>query len=73
MEIEKGIPIFDGRPRANAQRIKYPWADLEVGDSFFAEINTNALRTNSLYHAKKLNKEFVIRKDGNGSRAWRVK
>ncbi len=73
MKIEKGIPVRDPRTDANGVRRKYPWDEMETGDSFFAPVSSNALRTTAAYHAKKTGQEFIVRKENDGARAWRVK
>lgn len=73
MIIEKGIPVRDPRADANETRRKYPWSAMEVGDSFFATVSANALRTTAAYHARKTGREFIVRKENDGARAWRTK
>lgn len=72
MEIEKGIPLSDPRALANKGRSKYPWAQMEVGDSFHARVSSNSLRTTAAHFARKTGWKFVVRKDGEGARAWRI-
>lgn len=72
MFIEKGIPVHDPRGNANASRGKYPWEAMQIGDSFFAAVSPNALRTTAQYHARKTGRKFVVRKEGDGARAWRI-
>lgn len=72
MKIETGIPITDRRAATNASRAKYPWAALEVGQSFFADIDPNALRAAAFRYGKRHGKEFKVRTDGDGARAWRT-
>lgn len=61
--IEKDIPI----PKEG--RSKYPWHDMEIGDSFVIpklSISTGAV--NDRYKPKK----FIARKHGNEYRVWRI-
>ncbi len=66
MIIEKNIPI------PSVSRAKYPWDDLEVGDSFKANSEPSTLRSCARFQNKKTGKEFAVRKDGDGARAWRT-
>ena len=84
-EIEKGIPIPAVQRRA-AGSSKYPFASLEVGDSFFVAATPsegesqneasdrvfNSL-SGSKYRAKKhLNRDFTARVVDGGVRVWRT-
>ena len=65
IEIEKGIPM------AAPHKRKYPFREMEVGDSFRAP---DALRSVSSYNTWLRPKHFVIRIAGDGSRrVWRDK
>lgn len=50
---------------------KYPWADLEVGDSFAVPANTS-FRTQASAAAKKLKRRFTVKQIGDEMRVWRV-
>lgn len=63
--IESNVPI--------PSRYKYPFNDLEVGDSFFVP---NARRAN-LYslaslRGKQLHRRFITKAEAGGVRVWRV-
>lgn len=68
-KIEKNalVPPPSGRPR------RYPFGDMEVGDSFWfaAAIYLQAAPA-AAYYGKRNNKKFSVRKDGDGYRCWRV-
>ena len=74
IKVEKGIPL----PRSNAS--KYPWKDLEIGDSFFCPgkkiSQVNATMCPIDYRGKR---KFAARtrtlEDDNeeGVRIWRIK
>ena len=78
IQIEKNIPMPEGR----ATGMRYPYADMEVGDSFYVETNG----TNELATARRLRgsshafvnrkggegQKFSVRKMDNGFRVWRV-
>lgn len=56
------------------KRVKYPFEDMEVGDSFFVETDEKGrhrLSESCQYHGKKNNKVFATRKELNGFRVWR--
>lgn len=72
MLIEKNIPVIDAREQANAARTIYPWKDMNVGDSFYAEVSPNALRTTAAHHTKRIGWTFKVAKEGGGARCWRV-
>lgn len=64
IKIEKDIPI----PK-NRRKQKYPWHDMEVGDSFLIQRNTLSMgAVNDRYSPKK----FIARKVENGVRIWRI-
>ena len=70
IEIEKGIPL----PTRGAVRRKYPWAEMEVGDSFaakfssagsaYATAKTGGLRNNMKFTARRI--------EGDEYRIWRI-
>lgn len=68
MQIEKDIPITDHR----GAEPKYPWPEMDVGDSFFAEVHPSTLRPSARQYGQRHGKVFRVRKEGAGSRAWRV-
>ena len=67
--IEKGIVV----PKRWGS--KYPFEEMEVGDSFFAKANSGSLLTMAKYFIKKNKNDwkFVSRKEGDGVRIWRTK
>lgn len=68
LEIEKNIPV----PKLIV-RNTYPYKELEVGESFFVEGVGNRTMLNSNYtNGKKLNRKFILRREGNGCRIWRI-
>lgn len=73
MKIEKNLPIPSsvvGRPAI------YPWADMEIGDSFLAMPDggktslTSKLSTCAAHAFGKGN--YATRKEGDGVRVWRT-
>lgn len=68
--IEKDIPIAS---RKNKFSI-YPFAEMEVNDSFFVpNIRQQTLSSAAYYFSKKHPpKKFATRQENNGSRVWRI-
>ena len=70
--IEKNIPL----PERKSREIKYPFADMQVGDSFYAEKGWQTVYNASTYFRKTrklLNWKFRCAPEGDGCRIWRVK
>lgn len=54
-------------------RVRYPFPDLAIGDSFLARTNNIQVMRNLAYRSgKKLGRRFVARKCETGVRVWRV-
>jgi hypothetical protein len=68
-EVKKGIAIDKGVPMRKVRR--YPWAGLEVGDSFFIE-NSGGDDSNLRALAKRHGYKVSIRREQGGVRVWRV-
>jgi len=76
-KIEKNIPIPEGR-----SRIKYPWPDMDVGDSVLIQAEEkeplHKLRRKIWqyphYYGKKNGKKFktMLDHEANGVRVWRI-
>ena len=75
IKIDKNIPV-----PANASA-RYPWAEMEVGDSFFVEDKENIYSQQSSLstagrvwaNAHKNGSKFITRKVEKGLRIWRIK
>lgn len=68
-QIEKGVPLPVGRSGAG----KYPWRQMEVGDSFFVPSATLAkFSTSRKYAEGQTGFKFAIRTVGMGVRIWRI-
>lgn len=67
-KIEKGVPM----PKL---RNKYPFRQMEVGDSVYIP-NSHAAASKSSYAAydfqKRTGRKFISRKEGDGIRIWRI-
>lgn len=74
MLIEKDVPLTDQRGvgKSSGRPAKYPWAEMEVGDSFKAEVAPDVLRASASGYGRRNGFSFVVRKEGDGSRAWRT-
>jgi hypothetical protein len=74
--LDRSVPIPMNAGRGNK---KYPWADMQIGDSFFVPAGIlNTLRTRAAEAGRKHNMKFVARSwehDGGveGVRIWRFK
>jgi hypothetical protein len=71
--IEKQVPL----PEANRppRTSKYPFGDMEVGDSFLAtDIKSATMYSSVARYAKSVNntKKFTVRTVSDGVRVWRT-
>ena len=76
IKIDKDIPIAAHPPKTKVS--KYPWPDMEVGDSFFLPgIKTadfsGAAHSAGLRTGKKFSLRSVTEDGVEGARCWRVK
>ena len=61
--IDKNVPI------PSEGRSKYPWREMEVGDSFtISKLSISMGAVNDRYKPKK----FIARKSGDEYRVWRI-
>lgn len=73
--IEKNIPL---PKESRGRKIKYPFADLEIGDSFYVGFGGRKEKTlrNTLTQCSKrcTGRKFTVRRDGDrlGLRVWRT-
>ena len=71
-QIESGVPLVN-RGRGRGTGSKYPFADMDVGESFYAEIKPSALRSAATVFSKKnAGYKFAIRSENTGARVWRI-
>lgn len=69
-KVQKGVPL----PLDVRSKSKYPFLAMDVGDSFLApKKKISTVSAAATYIAKKTKMKFITRKDGNGTRVWRVK
>lgn len=70
--------IESGKPIPPDPRKKYPFDQMEVGDSFFVPLGDNEQRVKKTVSncarsfGKRVGQRFSIRSDGDGIRIWRV-
>ena len=73
--LETGIPMPDG-PQDN--RYKYPWRQMQVGDSFFVPVTGDkkrklyAMKSVIFYQHEKHPEHFEVRVVDGGVRVWRT-
>lgn len=65
--IEKNVPA-----PPSTRRNKYPFSQMEVGDSFFTTEQKNVVRSAANWHSIKNHTKFRTRIEGDGLRVWRV-
>lgn len=72
MRIESGVPLPKDNMRGS--ELKYPFIDMEVGQSVFFEGESTRSKMQARAHqvAKRHGKKFVCRTMDGGLRIWRV-
>lgn len=75
MKIDKGVSVPPGIYSGRGRPEKYPFSDMEIGDSLFEEIylEYRKIRTAATKHGIKYGKKFVGRAVDGGYRIWRTK
>lgn len=74
--IEKGVPFTATQGRKGLS--KYPFADLEIGDSFLVPYNgketgrVQATMYASMRPHRSIGKDFKTSKQADGIRVWRI-
>lgn len=74
-KIEKNVPLG---PRSRSGGSSYPFAEMEVGDSFFIPVQRdvqkfrNGLSQSLSYQRLRYQRKFATRKVEGGIRVWRV-
>jgi hypothetical protein len=73
-EIENNIPVPEPRSRST-----YPFANMEIEDSFFVPCDLDAVRTierrvsaSAAQYGRRHSTKYVTRREDNGVRVWRV-
>lgn len=70
IKIEKGIPLTN--PVHPGGQRKYPFGEMELGDSFYWDGKRHRVDSAASYYGKRNNKKFAVRKEGSGARCWRT-
>lgn len=69
-EIEKGIPIpIHHRP---GRTRKYPFGEMDIGDSFYVEAPQRRISEAASKYGKKHCEKFATRTENGGCRCWRI-
>lgn len=64
--VEKSVPVPAGKKR-------YPYKEMDIGDSFLVDGGKIQTVCNANYRAsKRLGMTFMARKEGEGVRVWRT-
>ena len=74
--IEKKVPVLPKRSGKLPGTVKYPWRDMEVGDSFLFPEGTRGSIGGRMAYAHRIlpGSRFVSRKDDDDRvRCWRIK
>lgn len=69
IKVEHGIPMPASRSIG-----RYPWAEMKVGDSFYAPGKKHdQVSGMTSYWSKRLGRKFAARRWDKGVRVWRIK
>ena len=71
MQIEKNIPMPE--TKKSGKPSLYPFADMDVGDSFFVAKPKNTMAAAAYANGKKHGKTFNAIEVEGGTRVWRTK
>lgn len=72
------ITVEKGRPIPPPTKSKYPFRDMEIGDSFWvpdgrnAEATKNNVRSAATCYSRRNGGRFTVRRDNGGYRVWRT-
>jgi hypothetical protein len=68
--IERGIPL----PEVGRRKCRYPWMEMEVGDSFFAPaVNLKTMKSGAYKNGINLGRRFEAHAEAGGARVWRTR
>lgn len=69
IQIDSDVPL----PRSRGTRSTYPWAELEVGESFFIpDKKLNSTSGSASYFEIKTGFKYTRRSENGGVRVWRI-
>ena len=75
IRVQKGIPIpvVKRRGPGGGKEPKYPWREMEIGDSFlFPRAIGRASYAAAIQASRYMGKTFVVRSTDEGFRCWRA-
>lgn len=75
IHIEKNVPIPEPLPGRGGRPPKYPFREMEVGDSFFfagTPKTAKRLYVSASKFGKRNNRRYAVRSVEGGYRVWRV-
>lgn len=73
IKVRKDVPLPDPDEARSEKLCKYPWNDMEVGDSFVFPEDTLDVTARSLARVQsRRGKKFVARTTKEGMAAWRT-
>lgn len=70
IKIDKGIPAPTAR--SGGPNARYPWNDLEVGDSFLMPVGKKFPCGSAVHYQKRTGAKIVRRTTPEGIRVWRI-
>lgn len=70
IKIDKDVPTPSGHWCEN--RFKYPFKNMEVGDSFFTDSARVAVSSSAVAYARRNGVKFTTRSENGGTRVWRI-
>lgn len=60
-------------PARRPRNRRYPFSDMEIGDSIWVErAIAESAKVCAYIHAKRTGKRFAVREEGEGRRIWRT-
>ena len=71
-EIENDHAIPAGRQH-KGRREKYPWSEMDVGQSFFVkDVEPRSMSSTASHAGRRNGKKFIARESEGGVRVWRI-
>ena len=72
VQIDKDVPLSND-PRLGGSRKKWPWGEMEVGDSFLMKGASIGSASRGAFDAKhRYKRQFACRTVEGGIRIWRI-
>ena len=68
--IEKNVPLPSAKSQGGTS--KYPFGEMQVGDSFFFGGPATRIRSACSISARRHNRRYSVRVEGSGFRVWRT-